>query len=305
MVEELSAVLRNGFETWKSNLIIALPFILSLAFTVIVALIVLGTAILVIFGSIFLSSLAAVIEPGEIPPEFVEQLWPQIISHLGVLAGAIILMAILVLLINAFFMAGAIGMAKEATVQGKTTLAAMTTYGTRKFLSLLGANLIVGLIALAGFVFLLPGLSALLPALSSSPPFGTAGAPAGFALLALGIFLTIIYLLIVSIIFAVTPYAVVLDDLRAVEGVKRGVHFFMAHKGAVIVLWLVVLLLGVAAGALLGAIPTIGQMLSMVVSVAVIEPLAAIWWSRVYLSANAPLSAIQDSRLDQLRQQLE
>jgi len=305
MVEELGTVLRNGFETWQKNLSIALPFILSLAFTVIVALFVLGVAILVIFGSLFLSSLPAVIEPGEIPPEFIEQLWPQIIPHLGVLAGAIILVAILVLLINSFFMAGAIGMAKEATVQGRTTLAAMTAYGKRKILSLLGANVIVGLIELAGVVFLLPGLLLLLPAVRTSPPFSGGGAPAAFAALAIGILLTIIYLLIVSIIFAVTPYAVVLDDLRAVDGVKRGFHFFRAHKREVILLWLVVLVLAIAVSMLLGAIPTIGQLLSMVVSVAVIEPLSVIWWSRVYLSEKAPLATPPDesSWTGMLRQQ--
>ncbi len=305
MVEELGAVLRNGFETWKKNLSISIPFVLSLAFTLIVALFVLGAAILVIFGSLFASLLPAVTEPGEIPPEIIEQLQPQLIQHLGVLAGAIILMAILMLLISTFFTAGAIGMAKEATEQGETTLAAMTAYGKRKFLSLLGANLIVGLIALAGMVFLIPGVLSLLPAVSTSQPLSGGGATAAFAALGIGILLTIIYLLIVSVIFAVTPYAVVLDDLRAVKGVKRGFQFFRAHKREVVLLWLVVLALAIAASMLLGTIPTIGQMLSMAVSVAVIQPLSVIWWSRVYLSENAPLSAklVDSSGMGVLRQQ--
>jgi len=306
MVEELGSVLRNGFETWKKNLIIALPFLFSLVLTLIAALVILGAAILIIFGSLFASLLPAVTEPGEIPPEVIEQLWPQILQHLDVLAGAIIVMAILVLLINSFFTAGAIGMAKEATVQGKTTLAAMTTYGKRKFLSLLGANVIVGLIALAGVVFLIPGVLSLLPAVSTSPPFSSGGGDAAaFAALGIGIFLLLMYLLLVSIIFAVTPYAVVLDDLRAVDGVKRGFQFFRAHKRDVFLLWLVVLVLAIAASMLLGAIPSIGQMLSMAVSVAVIEPLSVIWWSRVYLSEKASLSANLDSRIGVLRQQLE
>lgn len=305
MVEELGTVLRSGFETWQKNLIIALPFVLSLAFTVIVALFVLGAAILIIFGSLFASLLPAVTKPGEIPPEVIEQLWPQIIQHLDVLAGAIIVMAILVLLINSFFTAGAIGMAKEATVQGKTTLATMTAYGKRKFLSLLGANVIVGLIALAGLGFLLPGVYVLLPAVRTSPPFISGGAPAAFAALGIGILLLILYLLLVSIIFAVTPYAVVLDDLQAVDGVKRGVHFFREHKREVVLLWLIVLALAIAASMLLGAIPTIGQMLSMAVSVAVIEPLSVIWWSRVYLSEKSSLATSPDesSWTSMLRQQ--
>jgi hypothetical protein len=307
MVEELSAVLRNGFETWKKNLSISLPFVLSLVLTVIVALLILGATLLAVFGPVIPSVLPAITETGAVPPALIEQLQPLILQHLGIIMGAVILTAILMLLISTYFTAGAIGMAKEATVQGRTTLAAMTAYGRRKILSLLVANLIVGLIALAGVVFLIPGVLSLLPAVSTSPPFSGGGDAAAFAALAIGILLMIIYLLLVSIIFAVTPYAVVLDDLRAVDGVKRGFHFFRAHKLNVFLLWLVVLVLAIAASMLLGAIPSIGQMLSMAVSVVVIQPLSVIWWSRVYLSEQAPLSAKLDdsSRIGVLRQQLE
>ncbi|HDS44749.1 MAG TPA: hypothetical protein ENN68_01390 [Methanomicrobia archaeon] len=305
MVEELGAVLRNGFETWKNNLNIALPFVLSLAFTLIVMIFVLGAAVLVAFGPLLTPLLPAVIESGEIPPEVIEQLQPQILQNLGLLIGAIIVMILLLLLINTFFTAGAIGMAKEATEQRKTSLATMTACGKRKYLSLLLANVIIGLIALAGVVFLLPGVLLLLPAASTSPPFSGGGATAAFAALALGSFLMSIYLLLVSIIFAVTPYAVVLDDLRAVDGVKRGFRFFRAHKLAVFLLWLVVLVITFAVGILTMTIPTIGHLLNMAVSVAVIQPLIVIWWSRLYLSEKASLSGNQDSRPGVLRPQLE
>ncbi len=51
--------------------------------------------------------------------------------------AAVIITVILVLLISAFFTAGAIGMAKGAAGKGRTSLSDMTEYGRRKFIILL------------------------------------------------------------------------------------------------------------------------------------------------------------------------
>ena len=150
-------------------------------------------------------------------------------------------------------------------------------------MSLLGANLIVALIALAGVIFLIPGLLALMPEITSKTPPDVTNM-AAFALLFLGFVIMLFYILIVSIIFAISPYAVVISDLGAVDGVKKGFHFFMAHKVNLFLLWLVVLVIAIVAGIILGNIPYIGQWLSMAISVIIIEPLSVIWWSRLYLS---------------------
>jgi len=284
MVEDLGNILSNGFETWKKNLSICLPFVFSLILTSLVALILIGGALLVTVGPLLPSLMPHIANSGEIPLEVVQQLQPLLLQNMGIIIAAVIITIILVLLISVFFTAGAIGMAKEATEKGRTSLSDMTDYGRRKFLSLLFANIIVGLIVLAGVVFLIPGVLYLLPTINTSQtPFDVTNM-AAFALLFLGFMLMLIYMLIVSIMFALPPYAVVIGDLRAVDGVKTGFKFFMKHKVDVFLLWLVVGVIAVVASIILSNIPFIGQLISMAVSVIVIQPLSVIWWSRLYLS---------------------
>jgi len=280
MVEDLGSIIRKGFDTWKKNLSICLPFLFSLILSSIAAIIAIGGAILVSIPSLvpFLTKL------DEIPPDLIPQLLPQILQNMGINIIAVIITVILVLLISAFFTAGAIGMAKEAAETGRTSLSDMMDYGRRKFISLLFAIIIVGLITLAGVVFLIPGVLYILPditTLSQAPP--EVMLPA-IAILGLGFLIMFIYMAIVSIMLALPPYAVVIDDLGAIEGVKRGFNFFMKHKLNVFLLWLVVLVIGGVAGFVTGYIPHIGGVISMAVSVIVIQPLTVIWWSRLYLS---------------------
>ena len=287
MVEELGSIIGKGFETWKKNLIICLPFVFSLILTSMVAIIIIGGALLAAVPS-FPSLIPYFTKPDEIPPELIPQLLSQFIQNIDMIIAAVIITVILVLLISAFFTAGAIGMAKEATEKGRTSLSDMTEYGRRKFISLLFANLIVGLIALAGVVFLIPGVLYILPnitTLSELPP--EVMLPA-LALFGLGFLIMFIYALLISIMFALPPYAVVIGDLGALEGVKRGFRFFMLHKLDVFLLWLVVIVIGGVVGFVTGSIPYIGQLISMAVSVIVIQPLIVIWWSRLYLSIHSP-----------------
>jgi hypothetical protein len=283
MVEDLGSVIEKGVETWKKNLSICLPFVFSSILTSVVAIIIIGGAILAAVPSL-LSLIPYLKKPDEIPPYLISPLLPQLLQSIGIIAAAVILVVILGLLIYAFFTAGAIGMAKEAAEKGRTSLSEMTDYGRRKFISLLFADIIVGLIALAGVVFVIPGVLYILPyitSLSEMPPEVVLPA---IAIVGSGFMIMYIYIIIVTILFALPRYAVVIDDLGAVEGVKRGFNFFMSHKLDVFLLWLVVLAIGVVAGFILGSIPYIGQLISMIVSVIVIQPLTVIWWSRLYLS---------------------
>ena len=284
MVEDLGNILSNGFDTWKKNLSICLPFVFSLVLTSLVALIIIGGALLMTIGPLLPSLMPHIANSGVIPPEVIQQLQPLILQNIGIIVAAVIITIILVLLISVFFTAGAIGMAKEATETGRTSLSDMTDYGIRKFISLLFANIIVGLIILAGVVFLIPGVLYLLPTLTTSQtPFDVTNM-AAFALLFLGFVIMLIYMLIVSIMLALPPYAVVIGDLGAVDGVKTGFKFFMKHKVDVFLLWLVVGVIAAVASIILSNIPFIGQLISMAVSVIVIQPLSVIWWSRLYLS---------------------
>jgi hypothetical protein len=287
MVEDLGSVIKKGFDTWKANLCICLPFVFSMILTSIVALIIIGSAILAAVPSLP-SLIPHVSQPDGITPELILPLMSQLIQNIGIVIVAIIITVILVLLINAFFAAGAIGMAKEATETGSTNLSDMKGYGKRKFISLLFVDIIVGLIALIGFVFLIPGIVYALPVITTSPePTPEIFMPA-FAIFMIGILIMSIYGIIVSIMFALPRYSVVIDDLGAIEGVKKAFNMFMKHKLDVFLLWLVALVIGIVVSIIISLIPYIGQFLNVVVSVIVIQPLIVVWWSRLYLSMVKP-----------------
>jgi hypothetical protein len=287
MVEELGKILSSGFATWKKNLTICLPFVFGFILIGIVALVIIGSALVIAIGPIIPTIMPYLTDSGEIPQEIMQQLPAQFMANAGLLLGAILVTVILMLLINSYFTAGAIGMARVATKTGHTSLSDMLDYGRRKFLSLLGVNVLIALILLAGFVFLIPGIISSVLGGISDPPFVAANMGA-FALFGIGILITILYMLIISIMLAVPPYAVVISDLRAIEGLKTGFRFFMEHKLDVFLLWLVVLAIAVLASIVLNNIPVVGGLLSMVVSVVIIQPLVVIWWTRLYLSGTEP-----------------
>ncbi|MGC9444548.1 MAG: hypothetical protein ACP5E9_06435 [Candidatus Methanospirareceae archaeon] len=291
MVENLSKNLSNGFATWKTNLVICLPFVFSFVVFGIVALVIIGSALVIAIGPFIPTILPYLTDSGELPPEIMQQLSAPLMASAGLLLGAILVTVILMLLINSFFNAGAIGMAQVAAKTGHTSLADMLDYGRRKFLSLFGVSLLIALIEFAGLVFLIPGLiSVISSAESSGSPFDPASMGA-WALFGIGMVLLLLYMLIISIILAVPPYAVVISDLRAIEGLKTGFRFFMEHKLDVFLLWVVVLVIAVLASMILGMIPSIGGLLSMVVSIVIVQPLVVIWWTRLYLSGAEPAPA--------------
>lgn len=279
MVEDIGSVIRRGFDTWKENLCICLPFVFSSILTSILAIIIMGGAILASIPSL----VPYLTKPDEITPDVISQLQPQIIQSMGIIIIAFIVTVILCGLIDAFFRAGAIGMAKEATETGRTSLYHMIEYGKRKFISLFFTDFIIGLISLGGIVFLIPGILYILPklrALSELPP---EKAVMALALFGLGFLVMIVYLLLISIIFALPRYSVVIDDVGAIEGIKNGFAAFMHNKVAVFLLWLIVLVITTIVMPL-GAIPRIGGIISVILSVIIIQPLTVIWWSRLYLS---------------------
>ena len=193
------------------------------------------------------------IDPYEIHPEVIQQLLLHLLQHIEVIIAAVIITKLLVILTGAFFIAGAIGMAKEATEKGKTSLSDMIDHGRRKFISLFFLFIIVGLISLAGVVFLIPGVIPMLPDITSRTPADATNASITVPLV-LGLMIMLIYIVIVGIMFALTPYAVVIDDVGAIEGVKIGFKYFMAHKLAVFLIWLFPLVLAMVTGFTLGVI---------------------------------------------------
>jgi len=289
MVEDTGSVIGKGFDTWKNNLTICLPFVFSAILTHIVAVIIIGATILAIIPSL-LSHLTKSAEPS---PELIPQLLPQIFQSMGIIIIAIIVTIILCMLINAFFWAGAIGMAKEATETGRTDISHMMEYGKRKFISLFFTDIIISLISFVGVVFLVPGILYILPklrVLSVLPPEEVFTA---FAIFGLGFLAMSLYILIISIIFALPRYAVVIDDLGAISGIKTGFKMFMRNKVAAFLLWLIVFAANMIPMSF-GFIEYIGWVISAILSIIIISPLTVIWWSRLYLSMTEPTEPTEE-----------
>ncbi len=163
----------------------------------------------------------------------------------------------------------------------------MIEYGKRKFISLFFTDVIIGLISFVGVIFLVPGILYILPKLSVLSVLPPEEVITMFAVFGLGVLAMIVYTLIVSIIFVLPRYSVVIDDVGAIQGVKNGFKVFRANKVAVFLLWLITFVLFIISASF-GAIEYIGWLISTILSVIVIYPLTVIWWSRLYLSMVEP-----------------
>jgi len=149
-------LLGGGFNTWKKNMVICVPFILGAIISIAVAICIL----LPVMFSLFIPFIEqAITNPASMSsPETMSQIFKIISENLILFIGSFIIIIIAGGLIMSFFTAGAIGMAKEAVLTGRTNLSHMTSYGKKKFLSYFCATILVGLIISVGFLFILPVL---------------------------------------------------------------------------------------------------------------------------------------------------
>jgi len=278
---DFGEIIKGGYKTWKDNLVLCIPFILGAILSAIVA----GIIMLITFFSMFWPLIETLIsDPTSISStEFLSGLYTTVTSNLISVIAVFAIISIIVGLIYSFFYAGAIGMAKEAIQTGKTNLSHMMDYGKRKYLNYFFANIILGLIMLVGFLFLIPGI------LSLSSEIGISGFESSnltfssFIPLIIGFVIMVPYILIMSIIFALVGYAVVIDDLPAIEGVKKALSVFWQNKLNLFLVWLIVMVLTFLFG-LIGVIPTIGGILSVIVTFLIVSPLTVIWWSKFYMT---------------------
>ncbi len=282
-MEDVGDLIGKGFKAWKSNLNLCIPFVLNLLFSVL-AVVPMVAALLAVLGSSGdLQSLESATP---------EELLSRVEGSLIALAATFVLVVLAIALIGAFFTSGAIGMAKEALDTGKSTTGAMWSAGRKHFWNMFIATLLMGIIVVAGTAFLLPGVIYLLPSFDPSPE--TIG------LLVAGIMLLIIYALLVSLLLAVAPYALVVDSIGAVDAIKASIGFFRNNKFDVLVLWLVVVAISTGLQ-MIGSSFSTGdtvtfQPLSIVtglVNLLVLAPLSTMWWTRLYMSRTGKLKEIE------------
>ncbi|MEA1870423.1 MAG: hypothetical protein U9N09_09875 [Euryarchaeota archaeon] len=290
-MERIGEVLRNGAYTWKQNPILCAPFVLDTFVRFLFFMIVLAGLVAVIGTDLFMAIGSGVSEilqtsqtPGEPSLEAAEamvEVTHLVVPFIGVFIAALIIMVVGSALIRTFFEAGAVGMAKNATMTGTTRMNDLFWYGRRSTVSLFLANVVVTLIYLAGIVFLVPGIL-----LSTS----SGGSGVAMAAIAIGLILWLVYMIVLWIGLAPVKYTLVIDNTGPIEGIEKGWRFFSSHKLDVFLMWLVVIVISML-------IFTVGQIFFMhpvtaviwqfvvtLINICVLMPLITVWWTRLYLS---------------------
>jgi hypothetical protein len=288
MYEDIGTLIGKGFETWKRNLNLAVPFVLM-----IVAIMLLAVAMAAILLYPLITASPDILSTAgdvEDPEQLMELL--SSMTNVGLMAAIVLIGILAMFLAGSFFTAGAIGMAKEATETGRTTLKDMWASGKRNYLSLFLAEVLMMIIVIAGLVVLsLPFISDLAAGVESGDP--------EFGPLVLWIILTIVYSLLISVALAMVPYALVVEGLGPVGAIKSGIGFFWSNKMDVFLIWLVVLAVSMAiqfVGVPFSGSETASAIFSMVsgvASVLVISPLTTVWWTRLYMTRAGKISEVE------------
>ncbi len=278
MTEKLQDILKKGWGIWRKNLVLSVPFILSIVLIIMLVL-VFGIVMVFLLLPVFASGITGTAGMG-------------MVNTILLIAG-IILLILLISLTSSFFSAGAIGMSKKAIEQKKPNLDEMTDYGKRKFIDLFIASLIIMAITLVSLILLVGVFIGIPLALGISP----SDSLVSFIPLTIGTAISVLFLIVIGLALAMVPYAVVISDLGPMDGVKKGISFFMNNKLHTFLLWLIVMVVSIASSIVFNVvqfiieqIPVLGIILSIIISLisvafstVVIAPLSTVWYSYFYM----------------------
>ncbi|MBN2014375.1 MAG: hypothetical protein JW778_04275 [Candidatus Altiarchaeota archaeon] len=271
MTESIEDIIKAGYRTWRDNIILGIPFLLSGIINVVII-------VALVFFLIFVVGYSAM------SPNGFNMSTPMLLVMGLATTAAIFLM----LLVGSFFEAGAIGMAKKAIRTGSTSFNDMLAYGGKKFLSLFFASILISLIVFFVIVLLLiPVVAAFISGLIN----------VGLSLSVLSLALLMLFDTALSIILIPVSYTIIVSDLGAIEGIRRGCRFFMKNKLSVLfllfvtkgVMWACGLIINLITS-LIGVIPIIGAVINWGVYllyaisiVMVLVPVFTVWWTRLYM----------------------
>ncbi len=279
MVEDIGKIISNGFGTYTKNINLSIPFVLDIFITGLLAVIMFILGLFYIFSS-SLSSLK-----NASPRGIISIILPVILQHILEIVLLIIVFILISTFVGSFFTAGAIGMAKQATESGASSISTMVEAGKKNVVNLFLAEILVGLLSLAGIVFIVPGAMKVdINQLLFSKNMDA------ILLLLGGFLLWLIYLLILSLMLAVYKYALVVEGLGPVDGIVSGFKFFNNHRLDVFLLWLITGIIVVILAVIeevMGFIPVmniIWPYISLLLSFIFIPSLTTLWWVRLYMT---------------------
>jgi len=286
MSENLENIITKGFYSWTRNLNICIPLLTNYVIQFTVMFFAAIVAMFLFFGQ-NLSGMASMAED-----ELFSLMSVSFMENLTGLIVIALLVFLILFLFDAYFFAGAVGMSKNATERGNTSVADMFNAGNSNFFNIFLANFLIMLMKIAGIIFVVPGviLTRNYMEILESTQFTS-----GILLLLMGIVIWIIYLLVLNLVLAIVLYSIVIERTGAMDGIIRGYGFFTDNKLSVFALWLVIIAVSTAvaviffiAGELIALIGSDGLNIiwslgSQVLILVTIQPLIMIWWTRLYM----------------------
>jgi hypothetical protein len=207
MAETIEESLKNGFMSWRNNLTIGVPYILSTIITVILLILsAIGVTLIAAASS-------ALTRDMDSSAASIAMLTALCISSLA--AGA------LIAALNAYLSAGAIGMSLEAALKGRTTLSDMADYGGKRWFDLFKANMLwAALLVIPAIILVIPAVYAFYARAIPQGMALTFIATAAYATYAAGLFF----------IYTVTGIAIIADGVGVIPGIKSAYGFSSKNK---------------------------------------------------------------------------
>ena len=282
MHEEFGTILNRGFNSWVRNLNICIPFVLNFFINLILYLFFFGLMGLLLFTS----NTGSIIDPAALSQEEIyTMMWKGFSENIALSVFLVLVFSLFGMFVQSFFTAGAIGMAKKASETGDTVLSDMLVSGSKNIFRLFLAALLISLLVLVGIIFLVPGALAVgnLSALVENPEVSTQGMSA----LAIGAILWAVYIIAMNLVLSLTSYALVIDELGPLEALSAGFGFFKDNKLDVFFIWIISIglaLINSFVGEFIGSGSILVAAVTSLVPLAILQPLTAVLWTRLYLS---------------------
>ena len=109
----------------------------------------------------------------------------------------------------------------------------------------------------------------------------------GMSALAIGVILWGVYIIAINLVLSLTSYALVIDELGPLEALSAGFGFFKDNKLDVFFIWIISIglaLINSFVGEFIGSGSILVAAVTSLVPIAVLQPLTAVLWTRLYLS---------------------
>lgn len=298
MTETLEKIITKGFNTWIKNLNICIPLVIDYVVTLLIEIFAI---VIIIFGILGININDEMLFTSN--EEVIELFLSSVDENLVFIAILAVLYIIITVLTSSYFSAGAIGMCQSATSRGNTTIEDMISAGNKNFIHVFMANLLIGLMVLAGIVFMVPG-GLLVGNNIDTIEAGQLGL--GIIFFIMGLFIWVIYIIILSVILSMVMYAIIIERIGALEGIHKGYQFFMDNKLSVIFIWLISIIITFTIGSfffVIGQILTLTGIIglnmiwslgSSLVIITTIQPLIMVWWTRLYIVKTGKSPYIDD-----------